>query len=313
MNKFAGSKCIVCEKEFKEDDDIVICPDCGTPYHRECYAKNGKCINDELHQNGGEWQPEKAEQNPNIIVCPKCGKENPKGSKFCNDCGSLLEESLVSGQPFQNPVELFPGEKPQNPQDIQARTTIVKLTGMDDLDGNTINDYVNYVGERKKHYFIPKFITFAKTPLKSSINFWALIIPEYYFFYRKMFGVGTVVMLLLTALSIPSCMTVFNEFFNIGSGFNFKGSTFNAIYNICYFVSIAIRIFCTLKADKIYYDKAKEDITRIKKNNQDEPELSQNIKKKGGTSILAVILSFFANGFIITAFCSLIFNTNLLG
>ena len=76
MNKFAGSKCIVCEKEFKEDDDIVICPDCGTPYHRECYAKNGKCINDELHQNGGEWQPEKAEQNPNIIVFPKCGKEN---------------------------------------------------------------------------------------------------------------------------------------------------------------------------------------------------------------------------------------------
>lgn len=312
MNKFAGSKCIVCEKEFKEDDDIVICPECGTPYHRECYAKNGRCINDELHESGGEWQPEKSAHNPDIAVCTKCGKENPKGSKFCNNCGSLLEESLVSGLPNQGQTELFPGENSANPQeDIQARTTIVKLTGMDDLDGNTINDYVNYVGERKKQYFIPKFITFAKTPIKSSINFWALIIPEYYFFYRKMFGAGTVVMLLLTALSLPSCMTVFNEFLNIGTGFNFNGSTFTTIYNICYFASIAIRIFCTLKADKMYYDKAREDIQEIKKKNQDEPELSESIKKKGGTSIIAVIIAFFASGFISTAFCSLILTQNI--
>ena len=34
MSNYLGSKCIMCGQEFKENDDIVVCPDCGTPYHR---------------------------------------------------------------------------------------------------------------------------------------------------------------------------------------------------------------------------------------------------------------------------------------
>ena len=29
------------------------------------------------------------EQN---VVCPKCGKGNPAGSKFCNECGTLIKQ-----------------------------------------------------------------------------------------------------------------------------------------------------------------------------------------------------------------------------
>ena len=45
MSNFTGSKCIICENEFNDNDDIVVCPECGTPYHRECYQKEGKCVN----------------------------------------------------------------------------------------------------------------------------------------------------------------------------------------------------------------------------------------------------------------------------
>ena len=28
----------------RSDNETLICPDCGTPYHRSCYEKEGKCI-----------------------------------------------------------------------------------------------------------------------------------------------------------------------------------------------------------------------------------------------------------------------------
>ena len=38
-----GQKCAVCGEEFTEADDVVFCPICGAPHHRECYASLGQC------------------------------------------------------------------------------------------------------------------------------------------------------------------------------------------------------------------------------------------------------------------------------
>ena len=38
--RFTNEKCPVCNNTFKEDDDIAVCPECGTPHHRECYKQN---------------------------------------------------------------------------------------------------------------------------------------------------------------------------------------------------------------------------------------------------------------------------------
>ncbi len=35
MINFTGIKCPVCGKAFTDEDDIVVCPKCGAPYHRE--------------------------------------------------------------------------------------------------------------------------------------------------------------------------------------------------------------------------------------------------------------------------------------
>ena len=40
---YIGEICPVCGKSFTADDDIVVCPDCGTPHHRECYKTENKC------------------------------------------------------------------------------------------------------------------------------------------------------------------------------------------------------------------------------------------------------------------------------
>ena len=49
MFLYENQKCPVCSKPFEKGDDIVTCPDCGTPHHRECYNDLGGCKNRSLH------------------------------------------------------------------------------------------------------------------------------------------------------------------------------------------------------------------------------------------------------------------------
>lgn len=96
---YTGNICDGCGNAFKEGDDIVVCPECATPQHRECYEKNNKCVNGHLHAEGFEWkstvvQPKvsffKKEEQKEFSACPNCGHKNPKGSKQCEKCGMKL-------------------------------------------------------------------------------------------------------------------------------------------------------------------------------------------------------------------------------
>ncbi|MBO5103830.1 MAG: hypothetical protein J6B74_02035 [Ruminococcus sp.] len=46
---FVGEKCVFCGEVFKDGDDVVVCPECGSPHHRECYKKENRCANIALH------------------------------------------------------------------------------------------------------------------------------------------------------------------------------------------------------------------------------------------------------------------------
>ena len=76
MTRYTGNHCPVCEQAFTDEDDIVVCPDCGTPYHRACWQKVGACMHKSEHAAGFEWQPEfgpEAEKAAHEATCPNCG------------------------------------------------------------------------------------------------------------------------------------------------------------------------------------------------------------------------------------------------
>ncbi|MGN1195963.1 MAG: RING finger protein, partial [Acutalibacteraceae bacterium] len=58
--KYENLICPGCGEVFKEGDDVVVCPECGTPQHRQCYEKNGGCVNAALHEQGFVWKDERA-------------------------------------------------------------------------------------------------------------------------------------------------------------------------------------------------------------------------------------------------------------
>lgn len=128
---YSGIKCPVCGVFFHEHDDIVVCPECGAPYHRACYEKAGHCIFTEKHGTGEAWQPPKAdppeapnpETEPKDKRCGNCGRMNAHSALFCDYCGYSL-----SGDPAQynntpprysaapgQPRPPYPPQQPQTP------------------------------------------------------------------------------------------------------------------------------------------------------------------------------------------------------
>ena len=115
---YTGNICPGCNDTFKEDDDIVVCPECGTPQHRECYEKENCCVNGHLHSEAYKWEGiEKvkpvSQPKADTIPCPNCGIDNPRGSQVCRNCGmkfTLFGMNVVDAIDAENRRNLNPNK-----------------------------------------------------------------------------------------------------------------------------------------------------------------------------------------------------------
>ena len=86
MPKYYGCPCEGCGKPLTLQDDIVVCPDCGAPYHRNCYEKLGRCIHAPAHAAGYEWKF--PYQESELCTCPACGERTLRTEERCRCCGA---------------------------------------------------------------------------------------------------------------------------------------------------------------------------------------------------------------------------------
>ena len=100
MNKYVNVPCAKCGKPFTEDDDVVVCPDCGAPHHRSCYLELGHCARQDQHTDGSTWQDPRQEAAPKEnVTCPRCGAVNLPDAQYCATCGIPLDGSYQGPQP----------------------------------------------------------------------------------------------------------------------------------------------------------------------------------------------------------------------
>jgi len=286
MSKYIGSKCIVCEKQFIKNDEIVVCPDCGTPYHRNCYFKEGKCINVELHEKNLSWKSLGAENSENEsteIKCSRCGQSNPQNGLFCDKCGNPLNKISQDNAFPQGNIPPFFNMR-QNIGDNSQNAS--KIT---DIDGIKIKDYNDYI-EKNQFYFIPQFIKMSKTKSKFSINLAAMIFPELYFFYRKMYVLGMIFYILRLLIAIPSFIylsrdgylanTVIADLFQ----FNISTMQLNTLLKASNFINYPIMFVSAVFSNWFYFEKLKKDINQIYSDNISDTDRELKIKAKGGVS-----------------------------
>ncbi len=295
MGNFTGSKCIVCEQVFKDGEDVVVCPDCGTPYHRECYKQAGKCINDELHESGGSWSASK--ENTEGIRCRRCGFNNDSDKLFCESCGTPLHETTQETEDREKKEGTY-GENSTNNGRVEfspfGERTVYDKDSV--IDGIKLEDYAGYV-KNNPFSFLMSFIRFGKYGGKISLNIGAFLFPEVYYLYRKMKVVGVISLIVCAALSVPVMMMQFgtNGYagFKIGFSFDVTSKFFATVTDICWYLLMIWRVVSGLTANYMYYKKAKNDITEIRKSSEGEKEIKERLSAKGGVSLPAALIGYF--------------------
>lgn len=310
MQNFLGNPCPYCGKNFTAQDDIVVCPECGTPHHRECYKEHSACANEEKHSENYEWKgafapapvhshhPEENHvSSDEPAVCKTCGKENPAGSRFCLSCGARLGSE---------------DRHAPSPEDFRReRARMYSEAFSENLEGVSAKEAAIYV-RTNIEYFLPRFAAFAKG-VKFDTNFSAFIFSYLYLFYRKMYALGAAVFAATMILSIPTFLldliTVQEQYVEMGMLsqviWEIPHQEALAVYAIIANVMIwAIRIALMMFFNRLYFSKMVNTIksARPRLASQSEKDIASFFRKKGGTGIVvpAILLGItFLSSFVL--------------
>lgn len=314
--RYENEKCPLCEKAFTADDDVVVCPHCATPHHRECYASLGKCANEEKHADGFVWTKTevKAEENKeedapqeekDYIVCPECGTKNKKNALMCSNCSSVLNPELRQQfEPLKTSTIFIEGMPVNNEDYIDEEGTV------------TVKEAVCFI-QRGKESYIKTFLDAKLNKRKPKFNIWAFLLGAYWFFYRKMYKPGFAFLGINFALKIFTSGLIFKTFPDVIDFFMKNANAFaqgtasvdlyEAYYDILdksiqnsgamlYVIlainlaSIVVNVVAGFKANGFYLNFIKESVEKIKKALPHPGAYYTYLYAKGGASFLTPAL-----------------------
>lgn len=289
-----GVSCVRCHAYLFPEDDIVYCPVCGAPHHRECYNQLGHCALEEFHGTDRQYDKVKArEEEQAAAEMPNTG-ENAKGLITCQMCHEKYDFALNACP------------KCGAPNIAKAGGSFVNFDFLGGVpadydigDGITADEAKRFVAANTPRY-IPKFAVLnAKNKL--SWNWLAFLFPCGWMLSRKMYKNG-VVAGLLTVISSLFYLPFMNAINNLGTT---PGETqaqiMQSIYEhlpkmgaaviaalIAGFVlNIAVRILSALFGDYLYKQYAISSIKTIRAESED---MDYDYRKKGGVNIFLFLL-----------------------
>ena len=324
---YEDKKCPYCGKFFHKDDDIVVCPECGVPHHRACWMEHNICANAENHgleeqvpeeDFVAEFQQEatggEAEDPEEKGVCKRCGAKLINGASHC----------LYCGQEVGKPVYVVGRAKDNSGKDplggVPADATIADKPILDVAE--TIRS--------KTDVFLPIFYKLDNRKNKLSWNWCAFLFGYFYFFFRKMYKFG-VILIIASILTVNLADIAFGSpignfqskvtsaaesSFTNGAVDSEKayeqaqklqsevtGKDYAKMAAVIAVKILIINVGSGLLANYLYMKSRIGVINKINRSAEIIGEMSKkdyhfNLVARGGTSILAIILAYFANSII---------------
>lgn len=297
---FIGEKCVCCGEIFKEDDDIVVCPQCGSPHHRACYKAENRCANESWHAEGRSWEKTAAKSAEADLQeeyagkeCPLCHCMNAGDAEVCENCGVSLDgvESMKKASPEKD-VPPFGVPRPY-----------LGFDPNEDMGGATLKDVSDFV-RTNTIYYIPIFKRMKDTGRSISFNLISFIFPPLYFANRRMWFWAIFSVIISALLSLPFAIS-----YLAADGLENGYSLFSAeiteyiyanrvmlsnIVDVCNFSDMLIRILFCLFSNKLYYRFALKSVKKIRARSGNEKN-SAEIAFAGGVkplnSLLIMIIS----------------------
>lgn len=196
MSKKLNSSCPICGGYLFDDDDMVYCPECGAPHHRDCYLSLGHCGCESEH---GKEKPNQKDckhikEESEESSCQYCGQKIPADTKFCPYCGNIHSPNNETTQEDEHyNVKFAPFTV--NGVNLPKLDPYGGLDKNSEIDGVKVKDIARFVGFAPNKV-LPKFKQFEDGTKKTSWNWMALISPYTHTIFRKM-GFATLMYLLL--------------------------------------------------------------------------------------------------------------------
>lgn len=191
--------CSGCNNPLLKNEDIVVCPVCGTPQHRECWNKNGACVNEHLHSEGFVWTSAGIkEEEPEVPAEQKAEPELPPVFNFG------IPNTQAKKSENYDPYGEEPHRQDPIPQFIY-NTAIPPEALIDGIPASELAQVVQYKVPR----YISRFFRIDQTNMKFGWNWGVCLIalimsifyppislfyPALWFFYRKMPKIGVLVL-----------------------------------------------------------------------------------------------------------------------
>ena len=316
MPKYYGCACEGCGRPLTLRDDIVVCPDCGAPYHRDCYEKLGRCIHASAHRAGYEWSF--PYQDAQLRTCPSCGERTLRSEPFCRCCGAPMPPESAedpndrrAAQTEQNgsfDYDSFYRQYEQNvtqPMHQNIRTAF----GQDELiDGIPSSDWSDYIGKAAPVY-LNDYSRMQLQNTKVSMSFSALLFGPFYFFYRKAWKPAFAFLAAELVLSLP---TLLDMMLVTGSPLvaGLNSSTIVILSRVMTVLSFVLVMVRTLYAKWLYRKSAADRIRRIRKEFPNAAQRRAVLSAQGGVSWAAVIGSLILL-MVLGACCTLLMGPDL--
>lgn len=317
--------CDGCGKLMHEGEDIVVCPECGTPQHRECYLAENRCVNEHLHAEGFDWKKANTSEPE-----PEPVKVNEAQTKTDEENG-MPDFSGANSEPFPNiPLPTF---------QMDGIYIDGKMLGVNDsADGVALKEMVNYTQINSKHY-VRSFFKNKGKKWFLSWNWGAFIFSPAWFFYRKLYKLGAIFLALTVAatLAVTPYLDIITESYETltplmeelreaNTAYSEEQTDANAqrveqvidkIYKeslkvlpyVLRVEAITFLIPCVaaaLIANYFYRKKMQEDIYFAKQATQDARVLNYSILRRGGVSIMAGMFAMLAESYLPQVIMSII-------
>jgi|GEM_PF-454458 len=284
MSRFFNKLCPVCRQHFNESDDVVVCPECGTPHHRACYNNLGTCGVESAHAEGFEWngmlpdeQPEQppeseqsaAAQEPSVFQTENTDPhhaEYPGGIGYTNttDDGGVNNE--VNGAPYDEMHGHPFAEFYSHMQELTSDET----RGADGVSGKELS---HFVGTSVLHY-AQAFSAFRTgvhkngtiQPVKLFLNFCAGFFKPVHQFYRRMDALAIAVLILEGIMLIPDVLL--NYYPESALTLSMQ-STLQSLLVVGTILSVGLTMLLCVFGDYLYYRFCVRRIKKIRQSYDD--------------------------------------------
>lgn len=296
--KTEGVTCVRCHAYLFDDDDIVYCPVCGAPHHRDCYNEIGHCALEEFH--GTDKQYDKVKSAEETVPAREAERghtgENAEGDITCQMCGESYDFSLNACP------------KCGAPNIAKAGGSFVSFDFLGGVpadcdigEGVTADEAKRFVAANTPRY-IPKFAILNKNN-RTSWNWMAFFFPCGWMLSRKMYKNG-VVSGLLTVIASLLYLPLSNAIYNLGFAENetYTDLMNNILVNISdigaavmifaslgFILNLAIRFVSGIFGDYFYKCYTIDTVKKIRAESED---MDYDYRKKGGVNIFMFLIGF---------------------